>query len=98
MRLAALSTDLDRVRGQIEVAAPDLSRKLRAAIAATDSALAKIEAVQAKVDGLLAMIDRGEGTIGKIANDPEFPEDAKDLGKLMKRAPWKIIGRPPDPP
>jgi hypothetical protein len=27
--------------------------------------------------------------------DPEFPEDAKELGKILKRQPWKIIGRPP---
>jgi hypothetical protein len=28
--------------------------------------------------------------------DPEFPEGAKDLGKIMKRQPWKIIARPHD--
>jgi hypothetical protein len=28
-------------------------------------------------------------------NDPEFPEDAKELGKILKRQPWKVINRPP---
>jgi hypothetical protein len=98
MRLAALSKDLGRVQAQIDVAAPDLSRKLRAAIAAADGALAKIEQVQVKVDDLLAMIDRGEGTIGRLANDPEFPEDAKALGKILKRQPWRIFDHPKDAP
>jgi len=94
MRLAHLTVELARVRGRIDAATPDLSRKLHAAIAAADSAIAKVEAVNAKVADLLAMIDRGEGTIGRLANDPEFPEDAKALGKYLKRHPWTIIDHP----
>ena len=32
----------------------------------------------------------------KLANDPEFPEDAKDLGKILKREPWRVVGHPQD--
>ena len=28
--------------------------------------------------------------------DPEFPEDAKAIGKVLKRQPWRVIGRPKD--
>ena len=37
---------------------------------------------------------RGDGSIMKLMHDPEFPEEAKELGKIMKRQPWKIIDRP----
>ena len=42
------------------------------------------------------IIARGEGTIGRIQHDPEFPEDAKELGKILKRTPWRVIGHPQD--
>ena len=32
----------------------------------------------------------------KLSRDPEFPEDAKALGKMLKRSPWRIIGHPDD--
>jgi MlaD protein len=39
---------------------------------------------------------RREGTLGRLLSDPEFPEDAKDLGKILKRQPWRIFGHPDD--
>lgn len=95
-RIAAVSGDLVRVRGQIDRARPDLEKKLAKALDAVDGALAKIDAVNAEVQGLLAMIERGEGTIGRLMSDPEFPEDAKALGKILKRQPWRVIGHPQD--
>jgi hypothetical protein len=50
----------------------------------------------AKVAEINARIARGEGSLGKLMKDPEFPEDAKALGKIMKRQPWRIIQRPAD--
>ena len=35
-----------------------------------------------------------KGSLMKLMHDPEFPEDAKELGKIMKRQPWKIINHP----
>jgi ABC-type transporter Mla subunit MlaD len=93
---ATLAADLDRVTGQLDAARPGLEAKLRDALAAADQALAKIEGVSARVAELMGMIERGEGSLARLASDPEFPEDAKALGKILKRAPWRIIGRPPD--
>jgi len=68
-----------------------------------EQTIVAIRAVLDKVDPLLAnaaeladRIARGEGSIGRLLQDPEFPEDTKDLGKIMKRQPWKIIARPHD--
>lgn len=64
------------------------------AIARTRAAMAKIDPMLATAQDLADRLARGEGTIGKLAHDPEFPEDAKDLGKIMKRRPWRIIAHP----
>lgn len=93
-RLAALGEDLDRVRGRVEAAAPGLRLKLRAAVASAETAMARVERLTAKVEDVLGILERGEGTIGRLANDPEFPEDAKALGKILKRTPWRVVGHP----
>ncbi|MCA9680089.1 MAG: MCE family protein [Kofleriaceae bacterium] len=95
-RLDLLQGDLDRLRDRIDAAAPGLRRKLDRALDAGRGALAKLEVLSAKVDDLLGIIARGEGTIGRIQHDPEFPEDAKELGKILKRTPWRVIGHPQD--
>jgi ABC-type transporter Mla subunit MlaD len=96
LRLAQLDGDFSRMRGRLDTASPGLELKVRLALRATDGALARLEKLQAKVSDLMGIIDRGEGTIGRIANDPEFPEDAKELGKILKRTPLRVIGHPQD--
>jgi ABC-type transporter Mla subunit MlaD len=93
-RAAAIAADLARVRGHLATADP-IARGEQA-IVQLRAALDKIDPVLARLDELGARIAAGEGSIGRLIQDPEFPEDAKDLGKLMKRHPWNIIARPPD--
>ena len=50
----------------------------------------------ARLDELAARIASGEGSIGRIMSDPELPEDTRDLGKYLKRHPWKILETPAD--
>jgi hypothetical protein len=73
------------------------------AIAKLELAIERVRAVTAKLDPLLAQIEaletgiaRGEGSLLKLLHDPELPEDMKELGKVLKRQPWKIIQRPAD--
>jgi hypothetical protein len=72
-------------------------------VAHAEQMLAQLRAALDKIDPLLARLDelgeriaRGEGSVGRLIGDPEFPEDAKDLGKIMKRQFWKILERPAD--
>ncbi len=90
-----LLAEVDRVRASVERRTPELER-LRAALVAGQTLLARAEKLAANGQELMAMIERGEGSLLKLSNDPEFPEDAKDVGKLLKRNPWRIIGRPDD--
>jgi ABC-type transporter Mla subunit MlaD len=93
-RATALTANLARVRG--DLAAADPIAHAEQAIAQIRTALDKIDPLLAKLDELGDRIARGEGSLGRLMQDPEFPEDAKDLGKIMKRQPWKIIARPHD--
>ena len=99
-KLAASTTAL---RGGLDSMRGRLGTKGDQAIAAVELAIDRVRADIVKIDPLLAEIDafnqhlaRGEGSVMKLMHDPEFPEDAKELGKILKRQPWKIINRPPN--
>lgn len=91
-----LRKDLDRVRSQATKAAPGAIERLRGALQEADALMAKVDRLLAGTRELLAVIERGEGSAMKLSRDPEFPEDAKALGKMLKRSPWRIIGHPDD--
>lgn len=91
---ARLGGDVTRIAGAVSGQAP--GEKLEAILAQAKVAIAKIDPLLAQVDELNARIARGEGSMGRLMKDPEFPEDAKELGKIMKRRPWRIIAKPKD--
>lgn len=91
---AKLGGEVTRIAGAVPAASP--SAKLDAVLAQARVAIDKIDPLLAKVEELGARIARGEGSMGRLMKDPEFPEDAKELGKVMKRRPWRIIARPKD--
>jgi len=93
-RTAATAANLERVRGHL--AGSDPIARAEQTIATVRAVLDKIDPLVAKLDEIGARIANGEGSLGRLMADPEFPEDAKDLGKIMKRQPWKIIAHPHD--
>lgn len=72
----------------------DLRARFARALNTVETFLPRVDHALAVVRELADMIARGQGTIGALLNDPEFPEQAKDLGRVLKRRPWKLIGRP----
>jgi ABC-type transporter Mla subunit MlaD len=95
-KIDVLVAELGRMRDRMEEAVPGLEAKIRKALSLASGAFAKIERVRAKVDELAGMVERGEGTLGRIQTDPEFPEDAKELGRILKQNPWRVLGHPQD--
>jgi ABC-type transporter Mla subunit MlaD len=92
-RATALAANLTQIRTHLTTSDP---------IARAEHTLAAIRAVLDKLDPLLAAADeigqrlaRGEGSVGRLMTDPEFSDDAKAVGKYIKRHPWKILERPP---
>ena len=99
--LDKLDASATGLRAGIESLRGRLGTKGAAAVDTIELAIDRVKADIAKVDPLLAQVDalnqalaRGDGSMMKLMHDPEFPEEAKELGKIMKRQPWKIIDRP----
>jgi len=89
----AVVGDVQRLRGQL--ASSDPAARAEHTLAAIRAALDKIDPLLATLAELGQRIANGEGSMGRLMSDPEFSDDAKDLGKIMKRHPWRIIARPP---
>ncbi|HVV82571.1 MAG TPA: MlaD family protein [Kofleriaceae bacterium] len=88
-----LLADLDRLRGAVGA---DAAARLRAALDQGEAMLAKADALLASSRALAELLARGEGSAFRLSRDPEFPEDAKELGKILKRNAWRILGHPVD--
>jgi ABC-type transporter Mla subunit MlaD len=100
-QIAKLSASAEVLGASLDVLKARLGSKGAQAIEHVEIAIDRVKAAIAKVDPLLATvadiqqrIERGEGSLLKLARDPEFPEDAKELGKILKRQPWKLLDRP----
>jgi hypothetical protein len=89
-----LRGELGRVQAQLEAAAPSV--KLAALIAQVSALGGKLAAIEQSARVIAQRWQRREGTLGRLLSDPEFPEDAKELGKILKRQPWRIFGHPDD--
>lgn len=99
--LAALAPRLDALLASTDALRQRAGDRGGAALAALELAIARGRAAIDALDPLLANLDlvrdrleRGEGSLGRLLTDPEFPEDTKELGKILKRQPWKVIARP----
>jgi len=95
-RVAAFTASADALRARLAARGPAVVERFTGAIARARAAIDRIDPLLAKVADVRARLERGEGSLGRLMRDPEFPEDAKELGKIMKRQPWKVIDRPPD--
>ena len=93
-KATALAIGIDTLRRRIGERGPEAAAAVERAIARVRLAIATIDPMLATLEDITARIARGEGSIGKLGGDPEFPEDAKELGKILKRQPWKIFARP----
>jgi ABC-type transporter Mla subunit MlaD len=109
--VATARRSLALVRGRAQIVAAALDRtlasgqrgaasldKLRAALAKLDATTATLDHALAQAQALADAFARGEGSIAKLSRDPEFPEDAKELGRILKNQPWRVVGHPSDHP
>lgn len=95
-KATALASSVDALRTRLGDRGPAVVKAVEVTIEKLRAAVDKIDPLLAKVEELDQRIARGEGSIGKLARDPEFPEDAKALGKMLKRQPWLLFMRPKD--
>lgn len=93
-RARELSARVASVRGRLDARGAELVRTVEVAIERARVAIDKLDPLLAKVAEIDRRLARGEGSLGRLMTDPEFPEDAKALGKILKRQPWRVIARP----
>lgn len=104
----SVGAELDALGREIDRLTADLARLQRVAstrsLAALGVALDQARALSGKVAATMssareiwARIDRGQGTVGALLNDPEFINEAKKLGKIIKRQPWRLFGTRREP-
>jgi ABC-type transporter Mla subunit MlaD len=90
-----LRASLESVRGRLGTRGDEAIAKLELAIDRTRAVIAKVDPLLAQIDALNASLAAGDGSLMKLMHDPEFPEDAKELGKILKRHPWRVMDHPP---
>jgi ABC-type transporter Mla subunit MlaD len=89
-----LGASIDTLKSRVSTRGATAIERVELAIDRIKLAIDKIDPLLAQAELLQQQIARGEGSLLKLMNDPEFPEDAKELGKILKRQPWKILDRP----
>jgi ABC-type transporter Mla subunit MlaD len=90
-QLHQLSTQIQNLQTQL---GPELSAKLTAFYEEAQNDLQILTQTLAQLEALKEGIALGQGTVGALINDPEFSDDAKQLGRYLKRHPWKLITKP----
>jgi ABC-type transporter Mla subunit MlaD len=93
-RADALGAGIDGLRARLGDKGSQAVASVELAIDRVRAAIDKLDPLLAQVDAIQQRIERGEGSLLKLMHDPEFPEDAKELGKILKRQPWKIMDHP----
>jgi ABC-type transporter Mla subunit MlaD len=95
-QLKALQGNANSGLVKLDAAASKLVARAREVIAEVKSVMDRVGPAMANAEQLAQMLARGEGTIMRLMTDPEFPEDSRDLGKILKRTPWRVVGHAPD--
>lgn len=95
---AALDAELDEVAAVFGRARdrlpPDFGPRLSRAVAQLRGFRERLALTRRQLEDIAALVDRGRGTVGALLHDPEFSDEAKQLGKILKRQPWLLLARP----
>lgn len=96
---------IDRGADQLGASLADLRTRIdgsgQGVAAEIQVVIDRIHADATKLDGMLATVDairqsyaRGEGSLWKLGNDSEFANEAKELGRMLIRHPWRVLAHP----
>ena len=66
-------------------------QKLKAMIAKYQAAGEKVDALATRADRVLAKLEAGEGSMGKVMKDPAVYDELKSLLTDVRKNPWKLL-------
>jgi ABC-type transporter Mla subunit MlaD len=89
--LDRLLADLARIRGRLR---GDRLQQFERAATSARALVARAEAILAVAEELARRVRLGQGTVGALLGDLELSDETKQLGKLLKREPWRVLGHP----
>jgi phospholipid/cholesterol/gamma-HCH transport system substrate-binding protein len=99
--LKLIGRELDRIMDRLEAAKDLWSPARRARLTRAFETLQRVvtigERIARDARAMIAMVERGEGTIGAFMHDRELWDDFHAMHKLMKDKPWSTVVRPPKP-
>ncbi len=70
---------------------PDDIAKVKATLARYDALGDRLQKIAVKADDIVAVIQRGDGTVGKAIKDPQVYDDLRALLADIKAKPWKLV-------
>lgn len=73
----------------------DLLDRLGATLDTVQRAIERTERTVAILAELMAMVERGQGTAGALLRDPVLFDEVKELGRMLKNRPWRVVAPPP---
>jgi phospholipid/cholesterol/gamma-HCH transport system substrate-binding protein len=84
--------NLDEFSAGLEASTPHLQQMLSQDNAKNLAATLKnLESVSSRLDSQMQRIEKGEGTLGVLANDKKLGDDLRDLIHDLKKNPWKLF-------
>jgi ABC-type transporter Mla subunit MlaD len=90
-QISELEARAGTARDVVDAKRHAIAEKLVTVGSELERALAKADQLLAQIETIEGRLGRGAGTLMKLVGDPEFPEDMKELGKVLKRQPWKLL-------
>lgn len=83
-----------RLDGLGELFSPERKREVESALEAFRSAAKLGDAIGADVKYLVALVARGEGSLGGFVADEEIFDDLHEVHRILKTYPWRVIVKP----
>ncbi|MCC6749727.1 MAG: MCE family protein [Deltaproteobacteria bacterium] len=81
--------------GELEQLVDPRKKALVAAFERLDRAATLAKAMTRQIAALMARVERGEGSLARLAKDPELVDDFKESQRTIRETPWKVLGKPP---
>ncbi len=99
--LRVIGRKLDVLMARLDQASdlwsPSRRQRIHQTLQTFRRAISSLERLTRDADAVLALLSRGEGTVGGFMNDRELWDDLHYVHKVLKDQPWSLIVKPRHP-